>query len=623
MEKKIRDLSEANKALREDVEDAQAQLTDRERQSQHLINDIEAKRKTLQDTVDHLKKDMQQMTIDLDSKQAQLVERDNEVATLEASVAQIKSRASDDESLAVIRRELSEQVGHIRELESTKREQLGELKRLRSAHQSVQVVEEQKRSLETQLQVLQDTHRQLGEAKIQKEVLEDEKRSWSALLEREGHEREFNSPESVVEALVQERIERASLVDRVGKLEADLAGKDETISALDAANVALKRAEKEYKANTSHGASEASQSKAFRLMERQRNLAVKEVEYLRAQLKTFDTEETVLMSNDNFDTQRAEQVKHLESLVDQYRREIQSLHDELTHKEPGLAVSESAEQRGTKRPISVTETENEDSQVGPLLRKTKNLQKALSEAAAKTKLVETELRATKSQVASLTSRSRTRILELRSNPTANHEAVKLSTLETLRSENAALLSQIRGDDLSNVPVVPAATVDNLTLQLSKLQAEVASGQKQTRRLREIFGSKATEFREAVASILGYKINFLPNGKAKITSTYHVNKGNLYSNQDASDTANTEAAVAAAQEQEDYENNRSIIFDGEEGTMKFSGGAHGEFAYEMKELVNFWVAERRSVPCFLAAMTLELFEKDGRTVDEYGEGTGRG
>jgi hypothetical protein len=83
----------------------------------------------------------------------------------------------------------------------------------------------------------------------------------------------------------------------------------------------------------------------------------------------------------------------------------------------------------------------------------------------------------KYQLNTLTSRSRTRVLELRSNPTANHEAIKLSTLNTLRAENAALLAQLRGQDLTNVPVVPAATVDNLTMQLSRLQAEVSSAQK--------------------------------------------------------------------------------------------------------------------------------------------------
>jgi mitotic spindle assembly checkpoint protein MAD1 len=154
------------------------------------------------------------------------------------------------------------------------------------------VVEEQKRSLENELRVLQDVHREPGEAQIQKEILEDEKRTWTSLLETEGRENEFNSPEAVVRALVQERIEHASFVDQLGRIEAELSEKDEMLAALDAEKTSLKEALENQKAHAAGPASEAPDGKAYKRLERQRTLAVKEIEYLRAQLKTFDTEET-------------------------------------------------------------------------------------------------------------------------------------------------------------------------------------------------------------------------------------------------------------------------------------------------------------------------------------------
>lgn len=614
LERNLRELQEQSRSFREDAEEAQAQLTDQERQHFHRVNDIEAKRVALQDTVDHLRCDMQRISQDLENTQIRLFRRGAEVEQLEMDIVQLKSCAGDGETLAIVQRELSDQVSYIRKLESTNREQLAELRRLRNAHQSVQVVEEQKRSLETELQVLQDVHRQLGEAQIQKEVLEDEKRTWTTLLEGEGREADFDSPEAVVKALVQERIQHALLVDRLGRLEAELSEKDEAIKALESEKLELKKASKQPKDVAENETRDMPENKAYKRLERQRVLAVKEVEYLRAQLKTFDSEETVLMSNENFDVQRADQIKQLESLVDQYRKEIQTLHAELSNRE-SLPSVQPLEPRGTKRCVSES-AGLEDNQVGALLRKTRTLQSALSEAHSKITFLETELHATKSQLNSLSSRSRTRILELRSNPTAKYEAIKLSTLKTLHAENAALLAQLRGEDLSNVPVVPAATIDNLTIQLSRLQAEVASAQKQTRRLREIFGSKATEFREAVASILGYKINFLPSGKAKITSTYHVRPRRTTATTDEDVEACRQAEVDDDDEEE-RANNNSIIFDGEEGTMKFSGGANSPFAMDMRELVTFWVQGRRSVPCFLAAMTLELFERSSR-VEAEGE-----
>lgn len=38
---------------------------------------------------------------------------------------------------------------------------------------------------------------------------------------------------------------------------------------------------------------------------------------------------------------------------------------------------------------------------------------------------------------------------------------------------------------------------------------------------QVFTSKSTEFREAIASILGVKLAFYPNGQVRVTSTYDL------------------------------------------------------------------------------------------------------
>ena len=48
-------------------------------------------------------------------------------------------------------------------------------------------------------------------------------------------------------------------------------------------------------------------------------------------------------------------------------------------------------------------------------------------------------------------------------------------------------------------------------------------------------------------------------------------------------------------------------------MKVSGGPQSAFAMKIKEQIKFWVHGKGSVPCFLAALTLEFYEeanKDG-------------
>lgn len=539
-----------------------------------------------------MRQELDELAEQFDSTQSRLSQRDAQVESLQAEVVALKSRSADSEALNVLQGQLSDQVAHIRKLETSNREQLGELRRLRDAHRSVQVVEEQKHGLEIELQVLKDVQRQLGEAQIQREILEDEKRTWTSLLEQDGQQVELESPEAVVKALVQQRIEYASLMDRLGLAESDSMEKDEIIKSLEGEKAALRSEVDRAKSAQTEHAEPGQDNKAYKRLDRQRVLAVKEVEYLRAQLKTFDTEETVLMDNQNFDVQRSEQIKQLEILVDQYKAEMQTLHADLAKLEsaPPAATAPSDEPRGTKRSADSQDADGEgNSQLGALLRKNKNLQIALQKTAQQSQMLATDLQATKTQLKALRESSKTRILEFRDNPTAIAETIKLSTLRTLKEENAGLLAQLRGEDGTGVSVVPVSTVDALKLDLKDMEMVVAEKEKRMRRQREIWTQKAAEFRDVIASVLGYKVNFLPNGKAKVSSMYY-------------------GRTHEADEDSDEEDEHYLVFDGDNGTMKISGGPDSAFGEEIRDLVNFWVKEKKQIPCFLAAMTLEFYEK---------------
>jgi mitotic spindle assembly checkpoint protein MAD1 len=161
----------------------------------------------------------------------------------------------------------------------------------------------------------------------------------------------------------------------------------------------------------------------------------------------------------------------------------------------------------------------------------------------------------------------------------------MNTLRTLKDENNQLLQQLRGEDLQGVKIVSISVVDRLKLDLVEMEKE-----KRMRRLREIWTDKAAEFR---ASVLGYHVHFLPNGKVRVKNIYY-NK-----NKRKNDNGEEDA-------EDDTEN--SIMFDGEAGTMKISGGPNRAFAQEIKELVKYWAQDRKEIPCFLAAMTLEFYDR---------------
>ncbi|RMZ82651.1 hypothetical protein DV738_g1644, partial [Chaetothyriales sp. CBS 135597] len=563
LERQIRQLQTDNAALREDAEDIRARLTDQERGYNHSLADAEAKRAALQESVDQLKGELQHVSQSVDAAQALVAQKDAEVEDLQGQILHLKSHSGDSKALNVLQTQLSDQLSHIRELETSNRQQVAELRKLRDTYRSVQVIEEQKRGLETELGILKDVERQLGEAQIQREILEDEKKQWTSLLERDGQESEFDSPEAVVKALVHTRIELASLTDRLGIVESELAEKDETIKTLDASQSSLQRQLEAAISAQQSASSETVGSRAYKRLERQKNLAVKEVEYLKAQLQTFDSEETALIENRTFDSQRADQIKQLEDMLAQYKAEIATLHSELS-KHDSVSVPEGRQTRGMKRRAESQEPEEDSSQLGHQLRKNKNLQIALQKTAQQSQMLATELQAAKSQLKLLREQSKTRILELRDNPTANAEAIKMSTLRILREENSSLLAQLRGEDLQSIKTVPVSTVDHLKLDLQDMEKVVAEKEKRMRRQREIWADKAAEFRDVIASVLGWRVNFLPNGKAK-------------------------------------------------GTMKISGGPGSAFEAEIKEQVDFWVKGRKEIPCFLAALTIQFHEEYNRVV----------
>ncbi|KAI9852915.1 MAG: Mitotic spindle assembly checkpoint protein MAD1 [Thelocarpon superellum] len=577
LEQKLRLAQERNQAAQEEKEEAEAEHAAQERQLKHQVHELETRCNTVQRTAKELRDSLSENLADLQAAQHTLSQRDDQVGQLESELLRLKAQTGDVDTLNVIKHELSEQVAHIKKLEAANRDQLTELKRFRKHHRGVEVVEEEKRVLEGKLRGMDDLQRELAEARLQRQILEDEKKSWTTYLLHEGSVNGFDdvtTPEALAKALIQERLEKAALVEKMGNVDPEMAEKEDIIKSLEADKDRLQREAEKLRAG-GHG-----DSKARTRLERQRTLAEKEVQYLRAQLKTFDVEETTFQP-ENFDEQKTQRIEALEGLVDQYRQELQTLNDELVKREHQPPVDPT----GAKR---ARDDEEPDERLGQLSRKNRKLQSEISKLQQSNSLLQKDLEVASGQVTSLQATSRTRILELRSNPTADAVAIKTSTLEALKTENAALLAQVEGQ--LTTKVVPISTLENARRDLQEMEKVVADKEKRMARLKQIWSAKSLEFREAVASILGFKMDFMPNGRVRMTSMF-------YPGGDGDGGADGEA--------------NSIVFDGEQGTMKVSGGPDSAFRREIKDLIRFWVEERKEIPCFLAAMTLEFYERTTR------------
>ena len=582
LEKRLRTAQEECRAAKEESEEVQTEFEGLSRQHKHQLEEIESKHATLQKTLRDLRDDLANKDSALHTTQERLSQRESETGQLESEILRLKAQTGDAETLAVIKRELSEQVSHIRKLESTNREQNAELKHLRRVHKAVEVVEEEKRALENRVSLMGDIEKNLREAQLQRQILEDERRSWTSYLESEGGTGrvEFDSPEDVARALVKERVENASLLQKIGAVQPELLEKDEIIKSLEEERSKIYS---EMEKLRSSGAS-GNDSRARMRIERQRALAIKEVDLLREQLRTFDSEEQTYHSENQFDAIKSQRIAELEDLLDQHRTEIQTLNTEISTLENRAPA---APQSPLKRP---REEDADDHQLGQLSRKNRKLQDALSSLQSTYALLQTEHAALQSQLSSLQQSAKTRILSLRSNPSDDFEATKLSTLTTLRQENKDLLAQLENrHDAAGTKLVPQSTLENLRLEMQDLEQQVRDKEKRMLRLKEIFGKKSLEFREAVFSLLGWKTDFRPNGKVALS----LNTGNDDGDGDKVDEC-------------------CIIFDGENGTMKIAGGPDSAFALQIRPLIRQWVEGRRYIPGLMAGIILSKVE-DGTLV----------
>ncbi|KUJ16986.1 MAD-domain-containing protein [Mollisia scopiformis] len=571
LERRLHEIEDGKRLLEEEIEDVRSEKEETLRTIERKIAEIESRNETLQRTVEELQQDSDRREALLQDAQQQLSEKENAYGSLEAENIRLKAQTGDADTLAIIKRELSEQVTHIRKLEVNNREQAAELKHFKRLHKAVEVVEEEKRTLQRKLDAVEGLENELGEARIQRQRLEDEQLAWTGFLESQAGsdgQLEFDSPEAIARALVAERLQTASLVERVGAIEAELSTKDSTIQSLEEEK--SKFSEQLEKVKSTNGT--VTNSKTHMRLERQKALAIKEAEYLRAQLKTYDTEDTTFQP-ETVDEAKIKRIQELEDMVEQYRGEVQTLNTELSTREP-LPL---APQSPAKRPHDDSE---DNERVGQLLRKKRKLEDEFSTLQNSTKLLQKELSVTKERLTAASQQSKTRILSLRSNPTSDFEAIKLSTLNALRQENADLLARLLSPD-ANIESVPLSTLKASQRDVDDAKAALASEKKRNDRLMKVWGAKSTEFRNLVISLLGWDVVFMKDGKMRVTSFFYPSKG-------------------------DDEN--SIVFDGEKGTMKISGGPESAFAVKISDQIKFWVKERGCIPGFLAALTLEFWEE---------------
>ena len=280
---------------------------------------------------------------------AQVLRTQLEELTLEKDTA-APHGAEDDASWRVVREELHRQVSHMRTLETTNIQLMGELASLRERYTSVEVLREEKRDLERRARGAEELREQVARLEAELEAGRVEREQWAQMQQRGDGGREAAPSVSVSQGLAELRLKNALLQEEHGAVTAALRRREveleEAARKGTEADERVARVESDLKELRHHGARRDGRLE----------LAEREVGFLKALVASFDAEESVAASE--LDEARLQRIQNLEEVVeklkadnDQLEQEVLTLGGGMRHGTSWTELTRSFEEEQARRKV--------------------------------------------------------------------------------------------------------------------------------------------------------------------------------------------------------------------------------------------------------------------------------
>jgi myosin heavy subunit len=452
---------------------------------------------------------------------------------------------------------------------------------------NIEILKEEIKTLENKAKAMKVLHEKIFQLEIENSKLMDEHTKWASFLE-DKDTINFNSPQEITKTLASQRIECALLKQKEGEFNAKIASQQEYINELEIkVNELNSKYQKEYTNNQNN-------LKIISFKEKSKELTQRRIDMLQEQLKSYNVEEMAKKDQDESVKLELERknnrINELENLLNQYQNRIYELENEksvLNNKQEIINIhDETISNYSKKLALQLLEAEKE---IQNLTRKNKMLEK---ENITLDKLNEKlEISLGRGEYNPET----TRVLQLAKNPELEDYSIRKTQLEALRNENQALLKIIKKNKLKvtetiddvimndennlkeeHLENIPIETYKRLEIENRKIK----DLEKKLDRLKTVFRKKSKEYREVVYSLLGYRFDFLQDGRVKLTSMYsqHGNQSFVFS----SNSDNS-------------------------GSMQLTGGGKS-YIHSLEKRIDYFVDKYGSIPGLLASVTLDLFNQ---------------
>ncbi|KAG0023799.1 coiled-coil domain-containing protein mad1 [Entomortierella chlamydospora] len=562
----IKNLREENMDLKERFSQLREQNRATESELSHKVRTLTASLAHHQQTLAQTQDTSHSQSSLAEEKHQQLTEALSRVMELEDQNRQLKLNEQKLEDVARIEKELQNQVAYIKQLEGTNRQLTADCRHFKEMYRNVEVLKEEKAGLEQKLKMLDDLRVKCGMLEVRNDVLVKEKQQWTAFLER-SDVTDFNSPYQLAKTIASLRGDIATLMEIKGGFEADIKHRDTYIHQLETQIENLKKKLIEQEDFCKKQASIARQHN------RSKELALRQVENLKEQLKSYDVEETQLMGG-TYDNQKNIRIQQLENLIQEYHTKLESAmfssSDNQSIETSSLEATDSLQLLQSIQNDNATTFSQLSSEKQALFEAKLHLEQEVEllrkeNASLDAKVLEHEIAIGAGAFNPATSR----ILELKDNPASRHQA------------NADREVAVRDEGL-----IPAASYNRLMGDYERLLEKLSENTKRSKHLKESWTSKADEFLDAVRSLLRYKANFLDNSRVELISMYNP------------------------------EEQHSFVFNSglnDEGIMQLIGSGSQKYMEEHKETFDYWVNQLGSIPAFLSRITLDFVEQQAQQV----------
>ncbi|OLY79678.1 Spindle assembly checkpoint component MAD1 [Smittium mucronatum] len=516
------------------------------------------------------------------------------------------------------------------------------------------LIKERNNELESKLKRMEASRDELSKLEAEFNLLAQEKNEWNSIFKNDA-----KSDGSV------EEVSPYQAANLVLNLRDELTNLNEIVGLLNAKNMNYESQIDEFQKTISEFKSKVVKLEAELLessnkvtrAEKSKSSIEREFQSLRAQLSSYEYEESHLMTG-NYDKTKSDRIKNLEDLVNDQRSHIFELENLLESENLSKLSLNPEDIEDIKKKIFLSsETKDRLVSTHDSLNKL-NYESSISELQLKYNEAQIQLEEKVKEIHSLSLENSklllsleeaeknisileykvgagdynpltTRVLMLADNPSSRDYSIKKEHLLNLKDENSELLKQLKNalDSLSRIqdsnlihhdegisksdsPSTSNPTQDNSTdlkvsensqslnidsglfKTISNLKADnealvnkLANSKIAIKRLKEVWRAKALELREAVCSLLGYQMDFLENGRVRLTSIYAESNMN------------------------------SFLFSSNphnKGTIELLGGGNKDYLNSVQADIRYWVSEQGSIPAFLATTTLQLYEENPRT-----------